>query len=70
MSAHIRSLTSEVSVAKKEVVKELTKEVVLNGNKPQNLPAAPKANNPRRRRKPAKKQASVIQEASKVNKTN
>jgi len=70
MSAHIRSLTSEVSVAKKEVVKDSTKEVVLNGNKPQNLPAAPKANNPRRRRKPAKKQAPAIQETNKVNKTN
>ncbi len=66
MSAHIRSLTLEASQAKKEVVKE----AVLNGNKPQNLPAAPKANNPRRRRKPAKKQAPVIQETNKVNKTN
>lgn len=70
MSAHIRSLTSEAVVAKKEVVNEPTKEAVMNGNKPQNLPPAPKANNPRRRRKPAKKQAPVIQEASKVNKTN
>jgi len=74
MSAHIRSLTLEASQAKKEVVKEPVKEVVkeavLNGNKPQNLPPAPKANNPRRRRKPAKKQAPAIQETSKVNKTN
>jgi hypothetical protein len=70
MSAHIRSLTLEASQAKKEVVKEVVKEAVLNGNKPQNLPPAPKANNPRRRRKPAKKQAPVIQETNKVNKTN